>query len=177
MPQRTDRHDILIGLDSGTSVVKAIAFDRDGNQLGVAATANRTVAIEGGGVEQDMTEFWRAAAEVIAGLAERVPDLARRAVALAVTAQGDGTWLIDRAGEPVGRAWLWLDGRSGDVVDAMGRDGTAVAVFRSTGTALSPSLQSMQLRAMHLREPVRLARAAHVLHAKDWLYFKLTGEI
>ncbi|MEZ5904393.1 MAG: hypothetical protein R3C69_04535 [Geminicoccaceae bacterium] len=38
-------------------------------------------------------------------------DLPRRTAALAVTGQGDGTWLIDGEGEPVAPGWLWLDGR------------------------------------------------------------------
>ena len=33
-------------------------------------------------------------------------------VAISVTGQGDGMWLIDQAGEPVAPAWLWLDARS-----------------------------------------------------------------
>ena len=42
----------------------------------------------------------------------KVPDLAKRTAALAITGQGDGTWLIDADGEPVAPAWLWLDGRA-----------------------------------------------------------------
>lgn len=177
MRLRADREDVFIGLDSGTSVVKAIAFDSRGRQIAVAATANRTTAADLGGVEQDMDDVWRSAAQVIAALGERVPDLALRAVALAVTAQGDGTWLIDGRGEPVGHAWLWLDGRAGDIVDTLRRDGTVEAVFRTTGTVLSPSLQSAQLLAMRRHAPERLSGAAHALHCKDWLYYKLSGEI
>lgn len=168
--------DIFIGLDSGTSVVKAIAFDSAGRQMASASTENHPV-ISGVAVEQDMNEVWRAAAGVLAKLGDRIPDLARRTACLAVTAQGDGTWLIDRYGAPVGRAWLWLDGRSGPVVEELERAGTGTAVFRRTGTVLSPSLQSAQLLAMKRLEPDRLAVAAHALHCKDWLYFRLTGEI
>ncbi|MBL8702926.1 MAG: carbohydrate kinase [Alphaproteobacteria bacterium] len=177
MELRADRGDVFIGLDSGTSVVKAIAFDRAGRQIAMAAAPNRTIAVGHGGVEQDMDDVWRSAAQVVAALGERVPDLARRAAALAVTAQGDGTWLIDGRGAPVGRAWLWLDGRGGAIVDELRRDGTDAAVFRATGTVLSPSLQSAQLLAMRRHAPEKLARASHALHCKDWLYYKLAGEI
>ena len=169
--------DLLIGLDSGTSVVKAVAFDRAGRQIAVAAASNQLHHVAAGGVEQDMLASWRAAATVLADLASRVVDLPRRSLALAVTAQGDGTWLIDRAGEPVGPAWLWLDGRAGAIVDSLTRDGTGEAVYRRTGTVLSPSLQSMQLLAMKRDQPERLARATTAFHCKDWLYFKLCGEI
>ncbi len=169
--------DLLIGLDAGTSVVKAVAFDVAGRQIAVAAAPNQVRNVAGGGVEQDMMASWRAAAAVLVDLATRVDDLPRRVLALAVTAQGDGTWLIDRAGEPVGPAWLWLDGRAGRIVESLGRDGTGEAVYRRTGTVLSPSLQSMQLLAMKRDQPERLARAATAFHCKDWLYFKLSGEV
>ncbi len=179
MPPDPHMHgrDLLVGLDAGTSVVKAVAFDCTGRQIAVAAAPNKTTLVAGGGVEQDMMASWRAAVAVLVDLASRVRDLPGRVIALAVTAQGDGTWLIDRAGEPVGPAWLWLDGRAGEIVDALGRDGTGDAVYRHTGTVLSPSLQSMQLLTMKRDQPERLACASTAFHCKDWLYFKLTGEI
>ncbi len=175
-PNARDR-DVLIGLDAGTSVVKAVAFDMAGRRIAQAAAANQLHNVAGGGVEQDMMASWHAAAAVLAELCTRVADLPRRVLGLAVTAQGDGTWLMDRAGEPVGRAWLWLDGRAGSIVDRLGRDGTGEAVYRRTGTVLTPSLQSMQLLAMQRDEPERLAHAAVAFHCKDWLYFKLCAEI
>jgi erythritol kinase len=66
---------LFIGLDAGTSVIKAIAFDRDGRQVAVAATPNHLVKVEDGGVEQDVSETWQGAASVLAALSARVPDL------------------------------------------------------------------------------------------------------
>ncbi len=97
---------ILIALDSGTSVVKAVAFDPRGQQLAVASRANAYAMLPGGGSEQDMARTFDDAAAVLAALSA---DLAARfagheVAALAVTGQGDGTWLIDGDGEPVGPA-------------------------------------------------------------------------
>ena len=39
-----DNRDIILGLDSGTSVVKAVAFDLEGQQLGCASARNRYLA-------------------------------------------------------------------------------------------------------------------------------------
>src|SRR5439155_115886 len=78
-------------------------------------------------------------------LGDQVPDLARRTAALAVTGQGDGTWLIDAAGDPVAPAWLWLDARSGAIVDRLRHNGVGEKVAQFTGTGLSCSTQSGQL--------------------------------
>src|SRR6202035_3705021 len=84
--------DILIGIDAGTSVIKAVAFSLAGEQIAVAARPNVYRTLGGGQVEQDMNRTWADCAATLRELTERVPDLAHRVVALAVTAQGDGTW-------------------------------------------------------------------------------------
>ena len=56
-----------------------------------------------------MARTWEDAAAVLRDLAEAVPELRRRIIALAITGQGDGTWLVGREGEPVAPAWLWLE--------------------------------------------------------------------
>jgi sugar (pentulose or hexulose) kinase len=96
--------DLLVGIDAGTSMVKAVAFDRHGRQVAVTALPNAYADVGGGGVEQDMARTWDDTARVLRSLAEQVDDLAARTAALAVTAQGDGTWLVDEAGEPVAPA-------------------------------------------------------------------------
>ena len=48
---------------------------------------------------------------------------AARTAAVAVTGQGDGTWLVDKAGEPIGAGWLWLDARAAPIVEELRRYG------------------------------------------------------
>ena len=49
---------ILIGIDAGTSVIKAVAFTTDGKELAVASIPNRYVTLPGGIAEQDMALTW-----------------------------------------------------------------------------------------------------------------------
>ena len=108
--------DLLLGVDAGTSVIKSVAFSLAGEQIAVAARPNVYETLGGGQVEQDMARTWADCAATLRELGERVPNLARRAAALGVTAQGDGSWLIDAAGEPVGGGLLWLDSRAASLV-------------------------------------------------------------
>lgn len=168
--------DVLIGIDAGTSVIKAVAFDREGRQLAVAGELNVYVRGPGGAVEQDMLRTWSDTAAVLRRLAETVPNLARRTVAVAVTAQGDGTWLIGRDGEPVAPALLWLDARAAGVVEELERSGVRQRVYRYTGCGLNPCQQNAQLLWLSRHRPDLMAAAAVAFHCKDWLYFRLTGE-
>lgn len=174
----SDTEPLVIGIDAGTSVVKAVAFTLDGRQAGVHAVRNRYRRVEGGGVEQNMDETWADTAASLKGLAASVPGLARRAVAAAVTAQGDGTWLIDRDGRPVGDAFLWLDARAGDLVAGLRADHDRLrAIYARTGTGPNVCQSSAHLLWMQLNAPERLERAAAAFHCKDWLYFRLTGTV
>src|SRR5688500_7467138 len=125
--------DLLIGIDAGTSMLKAVAFDFKGRQLAVASMPNLYVNVGGGGVEQDMARTWRDTAATLRQLAGMVDDLASRTAAVGVTGQGDGTWLIDEAGEPAGPAWLWLDGRAAGIVAGLREDGTGARTYALTG--------------------------------------------
>ena len=167
--------DIVIGLDAGTSVVKSVAFDTAGKQLAVAARPNRYERGPSGAVEQDMARTWQDAAASLRDLAEMIDDLPRRVLALAVTGQGDGTWLIDRTGEPAAPAWLWLDSRAASLVEEFDRRCLRKEAYRYTGCGLNACQQSAQLAWLKRHKPEVLDRAATAMHCKDWLYFKLTG--
>ncbi len=129
--------DLIIGIDAGTSVIKSIAFSTRGEQIAVDALPNLYERTAGGGVEQDMARTWADTAATLRGLAAKVPGLAERTLAVAVTGQGDGTWLIDAAGEPVGPAWLWLDARAAGLVEDFRSGPSAKAHYRRTATGLA----------------------------------------
>ncbi|NJO37340.1 MAG: carbohydrate kinase [Rhizobiales bacterium] len=167
--------DLIIGLDAGTSVIKAVAFTLDGQQVGSAGVANKVDYLDDGGAEQEVQRTWTDAARALRLLAEQVPDLAHRTAALAITGQGDGTWLIDADGEPVCPAWLWLDARSAPIIEGWRASDIGPKLQEITGTAINPAIQSGQLAWLKQHRPESLRRAASALHCKDWLYFKATG--
>ena len=167
--------DILIGIDSGTSVIKAVAFDFGGRQLAASAVLNRYVTGADGSARQSLAQTWADCVEALRGLAGKVPGLARRTAAIAVTAQGDGTWLVGAGDEPVTDAWLWLDARAAPSVARLAAGPLERARFEATGTGLNTCQQGAQLAQMQRSEPETLDRAETALHCKDWLYLNLTG--
>ncbi len=170
------RDGIIIGIDAGTSVLKSVAFNGDGEQLAVAAIGNDYVTLPDGGVEQDMARTWADAAATLRQLAEKIPDLASRVIAISVTAQGDGLWLVDKAGEPVGPATIWLDNRAAPIVEDYVAGENHAAHYARTGTGLTVVQMSGKLAWMQRHRPELLAKATHAFHCKDWIYFKLTGD-
>ena len=170
------RRDVIIGIDAGTSLIKAVAFTLAGEQLADVSRPNAYSSAPGGHVEQDMARTWSDTIAVIRALATSVPDLSARIAAIAVTGQGDGTWLIDDDGRPVAPALLWLDSRAGRLVEEIRSSERNAPLYRRTGSGLNACQQGPQLAWLQAHMPEAIARATTAFHCKDWLYFLLTGE-
>lgn len=159
---------MYIGIDVGTSTVKAAAFDGEGRQLKVAA---RSVGLgmRDGFVEQDMREVYAAVVAVLEEVGGEEVELA------GLTGQGDGVWLLDRDGRPVRPAVSWMDGRAAELVDRWLADGTFETVFRRTGSAMFPGCPGPLLAWLDSHDPKSLDRATAAVYCKDMVFQRLTG--
>ncbi|WP_330457854.1 carbohydrate kinase [Streptomyces sp. NBC_00820] len=162
---------MFVGIDVGTSTVKAAAFDATGRELAVEA---RPVGLDlrDGVVEQDMEEVYAAVLAVLGALTARVSEPVELA---GLTGQGDGVWLVDAAGRPVRPAASWMDGRAHDLVDGWLADGTFETVFRRTGGAMFPGSPGPLLAWLDRHEPKSLDAAAAAVYCKDMVFQRLTG--
>ncbi|TQM13950.1 FGGY-family carbohydrate kinase [Pseudonocardia kunmingensis] len=160
-----------LGIDAGTSVVKAALFDDDGQAL---AVAGRPLELRHGAddaVEQDLDAVVAAVGEVTREVcAGRVPHV------VALTGQGDGCWLTDAGGAPVRPALSWLDGRAGALLARWTADGVTERVFRANGSTLFPGAPGPLLAWLDAHEPDALDRAATAGSCKDAVFTRLTGE-
>ena len=167
--------DIIIGVDAGTTVIKAVAFDTSGNQIGMADRPNVYETYADGRTEQDMIWTWQAVAETLGELTQIIPNLSQRTAAISVTGQGDGTWLIDAKGEPISAALLWQDARAADIAKKITNQTDYPDLFMINATGANPCQQSAQLAWLKRNQPEKLSKAATAMHCKDWLFFNLTG--
>ncbi len=161
-------------IDVGTSMIKTVAFDDDGRELLVARRRTTVLRPRPGFAEQDMEQVWRGVAETLAEVREQ----AREEIGLvALTAQGDGCWLVDEDGEPTGPGVLWNDGRNPAPIEAWERDGTIEQAFRINGSLPFPGLVNAILPWLREHEPERVRRAHKALYCGGWIFSRLTGEL
>jgi sugar (pentulose or hexulose) kinase len=160
-------------VDVGTSMIKTVAFDRHGRETAVARRPSRVMRPAPGHAEQDMDAVWDLVAQTLRSVKEQIGGAVEL---IAVTAQGDGCWLVDEAGRPVGPAVLWSDGRNPDIVERWERDGTIERAYRINGSLSFPGLPNAILPWLREHEPDRLDRARTMLSCGGWIFHRLTGE-
>ncbi|MFC9744561.1 FGGY family carbohydrate kinase [Streptomyces niveus] len=162
---------MYVGIDVGTSTVKAAAFDAGGNALAVESRPVR-LDIHGGHVEQDMEELYGAVVDALDTLTAALPEPVQLA---GLTGQGDGVWLVDAEGRPVRPAISWMDGRAHEFVDAWLASGVFDSVFRHSGSAMFPGCPGPVLAWLDRYEPAALDAATAALYCKDMVFQRLTG--
>ncbi|MFT3943497.1 MAG: FGGY-family carbohydrate kinase [Ancrocorticia sp.] len=165
---------IVIGVDGGTTAVKAVAFDLSG---GIRATHHESIPVnygKRGEAEQDMEAIWQGVAVCLREVRAQCPD--DDVVAIGLTGQGDGAWLVDEAGVPTRPAATWLDGRAAERVNEWVSGGKADKVLETSGTTVFGGLFPVLYEEFQETDPDVIARSATHLYCKDWLRFRLTGE-
>lgn len=166
----------LLGLDVGTSGVKAIVVSVDGD---VRASATAPLALSTprpGWTEQDPDAWWAAA---IGATREALALAANPGIAaVGVSGQMHSSVFLDRAGIVIRPALLWSDGRTtAECAEITARVG---GESRLRDLVRNPALEGFTLpKVLWLRahEPAAYARLATVLLAKDYVRYRLTGVI
>ena len=172
-----EKDSCIIGIDSGTSVVKAVAFDFSGNEIASCDMPIKTISQQPLWIEQDMNEMWVTVKSCLNKLIKMLKKDNKKIEGIGITSTGDGTWMIDNDGNPVRNGILWCDGRSGQIIDRWYAGQIPQQAFDICGTAVFTGSQPAQLTWLKENEPDALKKASTIFHAKDWLFYKFTGII
>ena len=161
-----------LGLDLGTSGVKAVLTGAGGEVLAQAGAPLEVSRPHPLWSEQDPEAWWRATVAALAALRASHDLSGVRALGLA--GQMHGAVLLDGSDAVLRPAILWNDGRSGAECAAL-----EAAEPRSraiTGNLAMPGFTAPKLLWVRAHEPEVFARTRRVLLPKDWLRLRLTGE-
>lgn len=167
---------MYIGLDLGTSGVKAVLLDRDG---AVRASASRPLTVsrpQPRWSEQAPRDWWAAACAALAALVSdaRTAGIDPRDIdAVGLTGQMHGATLLDAHGDVLRPAILWNDGRAG--AECVELERLAPALRTVAGNIAMPGFTAPKLLWVRRHEPDVFARIAYVLLPKDYLRYRLTG--
>ncbi len=164
---------MYLGLDLGTSGVKAMLIDGDQRIVGSANGALDVSRPHPGWSEQDPADWIRAAKEAVSGLKASFPAELGAVKGLGLSGQMHGATLLDGDDKVLRPCILWNDTRSYREAAALDADPR----FRKiTGNIVFPGFTAPKLVWVRDNEPEIFSRVAKVLLPKDYLRLWLTGE-
>jgi erythritol kinase (D-erythritol 1-phosphate-forming) len=104
----------IVGVDAGTSVVKAAAFDYAGHEVCSHEIPVELLRLHRDWVEQDMDGLWLTVKACLSEVLGKLQESKRTLAGIGITSTGDGTWLMDRDGHALRGGILRCDGRAGE---------------------------------------------------------------
>ncbi len=157
-----------IGVDVGTSGVRAVALDAAGATLGSASGAlPAPLESADGGARQDPELWWQAVVQVLRRLTAAV-DLGPGPCALCLDATSATVLLADAGGRPLAPAMMYNDRSAVGAAETVAAVAPAASAARGTGASLA--------KALHLLTAAEVEPAGlHILHQADWLAGRLRG--
>jgi glycerol kinase len=170
----------ILSLDAGTTSVRAIVFDSEGQVRGVAQKEIRQIFPQPGWVEQDPQEIWftqlAVAVEALGRARIRPGDIA----GLGITNQRETTVVWDRkSGEAVYNAIVWQDRRTAQACDELRAAGHNARINKRTGLLLDAYFSATKIAWIldHVPGARKRAEAGELLFGTidTWLIWKLTS--
>jgi xylulokinase len=164
----------VLGIDLGTSQLKALICSRSGDVLGKGIAGYPVRAPRAGWAEIDPEEWWDAATAAVKAALGQAGGASRGIQGLAVVGQMHGTVLTRSDGAALRPAVLWLDRRSSAEVEDYRR--LSPELRSALGNPPSPGMAGPTLLWLARHEPGTYRQGRWLFQPKDWLRFRLTGE-
>ena len=167
---------IAIGLDLGTSSLKAIAVDvASGEVVARIRQPYPTHRPEPGAAEQAPQDWMAAAIGALGRLAAATE--AERWIGIGLSAMLPTLVCLDADGEPVGNAVVWEDTRAEPQAEHLRAAHPDAVAYERTGQLLDGRYLVPMFARIAERDPEAAARTVRIVGAKDYLFAQLTGEL
>lgn len=166
----------FLGIDSGTSGVKAIVVGEDGSSAGVGYQELDVITEKPLWAEQDPSDWWAACKKAVKE-AVHSSGVGKQIFGIGVTGQMLGSALLDKNNEIVGNCIIWLDQRAIEEVDwIIDKAGWDFLLEKTSNIPLT-GYWAPKLMWIKKNQPRLFDKIAQVIFPKDFIKFKLTGEI
>ncbi len=170
--------DLTLAVDIGTGSVRAALVDGRGAIRAIKAIEHEQIVEKFGWAEQRPADWWDGVTRAIRAVLDLEPEARSRIAAVVVCGQMHATVLVDDNGNLTrDSAPLWNDKRTIDLVRAFEAGHSPQSYLSDSGNPPTPAWPGFKLAWLRDHDPVAYRKAAHVLMPKDYVNYRLTGEI
>jgi xylulokinase len=166
--------EAILGLDIGSTVVKAVLFDLAGHELAVAEQAIRLYTPQPGWAELDPEEIWQAVVQVARGVC-CTRNSVERILAVSLATQGGSLIPAEADGTPIEMAITWMDRRAEEVVASWEAAGIAQEIRLIGGWSPQAGLPLPSICWLRQVRPEQFAMTKRFLAINDFVGYKLSG--
>jgi xylulokinase len=166
---------MFLGLDIGTSSVKAMLVDGEQRVLADAASPLEASRPRPGWSEQDPEAWWRAVLAAVDSLRAARPRELTAVRGIGLSGQMHGAVLLDRSGAVLRPCILWNDTRA--TAECRELEAAFPALHEVAGNLAMPGFTAPKVLWVRRHEPENFAGVKHVLLPKAWVRHRLTGEM
>lgn len=168
----------LLGMDCGTTNIKAIILGEDGTVVAEASRPSKFMNPGPNMQEQDANEWWSNTVEIFRSLTEQAGhDIVKRIRGISVSSHTVTMLPVDAEGNPLRNAMTYQDNRSAEelhyIVDTIGFDRFVKIVGGQPAVAFLPN----KILWFKKHEPELYAKTACFLQASSFINYKLTGKM
>jgi xylulokinase len=166
----------FLGIDAGTSGIKAIVLDDAGKTHGTGYRECNLITTRPGWVEEDPQEWWTACYGAVAEAVSR-SGRGKDILSIGFSGQMQGSTLLGADGEPVDNCIIWMDQRAAAQADMLNGRMNAAEMLDETANFCLPSYWAPKLLWLKENKPEVFDRIKKVVFTKDYLRYRMTGEI
>lgn len=170
--------ELFLAVDVGTGSVRAALVDTHGRILEVAAREHDQIVPKFGWSEQRPLDWWEGARLSIAAVLDRMEGARDRIAAVCACGQMHGLVLLDENGALTrSTAPLWNDKRTVDLVRRFEEENEPENYLPESGNTPTPAWPGFKLQWVRDNDPNAYARSAVAIMPKDYINYRLTGQI
>jgi sugar (pentulose or hexulose) kinase len=167
----------VLGIDSGTQSARAVIFDREGNQVAIEQIEHEPYfSQKPGWAEQYHDDFWSKLCRCTSGVMAKAKVPPQEICGIGITTQRSATFPVDKEGNPLRPAIIWLDQRATKNPPPLSLQ--AKLIFRAIGLgdAIKKARQESKFLWIRENEPEIYKNTYKFLQVSGWLVKKMTGE-
>ena len=175
--EKMTMRSVWIGVDVGTTGVRAIAYRADGMKLAFDEAFYPLSTPHPDWAEEDPLEIVQATEKVIRKTGEQLVSKGITPQGIALSTIMHTFMPLDTAHQPIAPMMTWADSRSGEIVQELRQDTTfSKALYRRTGCPVHACYPFPKILWLKRRQRSLFDKMAYVGSIKDYLFFMLTGE-
>ncbi len=165
-----------IGIDIGTSSVKAIAFDAHMQEIARSAEEVKSHHDDAGAAEQDPIIVYSSVMYVLIKASEEAQRQGFTIERVGLSGAMHSLIPVAADGTPLGPSITWMDLRAKDEANQLWETPAGKSVYERTGTPVHPMTPLLKLMWMRTHQPEVFQKAVKFVSQKEWIWYQWFGE-